>query len=210
MKPSPNRVGRPARGEPSRADHVVAIATGMFLRGGYGAVSIDAIAQAGGMSKATIYRHFTDKQALFGAVVSHLLVAHVDEEGLAAALTLPPETGLPEFANISLDLMSSEKGLALFRLIIGGAPNFPEIGGIFYERAMGVMISKLENYLARQHVEGRLRVPDAGLAAFQFLGLYKEALFWPRLVIGPHPPLKADRATVIARAVEIFLASHRP
>lgn len=209
MKPPINRVGRPSKGAPSRADHVVASAAEMFLRLGYDAVSVDAIAAAGGLSKATIYRHFTDKPALFGAVVSYLLASHVDEAGLAAALSHPPQQALTAFANISLDVMSSEGGLALFRLVIGGIQSFPELGTIFYERAMGVMIARLETYLTEAHAEGVLAVPDPRLSAFQFLGLYKEALFWPRLVVGSRPPLKASRKKIIARAVEIFIAGHR-
>lgn len=208
MNPPINRVGRPAKGAPSRADHVVASAAEMFLRLGYDAVSVDAIAAAGGLSKATIYRHFKDKPALFGAVVSHLLATHVDEAGLVAALNHPPQHALTAFANISLDLMSSEGGLALFRLVIGGVQSFPEIGEIFYERAMGVMIARLETYLAQANAEGALAVPDPRLAAFQFLGLYKEALFWPHLVLGTRLKLKASRKKIIARAVEIFITSH--
>lgn len=208
MNPPINRVGRPAKGAPSRADHVVTSAAEMFLRLGYDAVSVDAIAAAGGLSKATIYRHFKDKPALFGAVVSHLLASHIDEAGLAAALNHPPQHALTAFANISLDLMSSEGGLALFRLVIGGVQSFPEIGEIFYERAMGVMIARLETYLAQADAEGALAVPDPRLAAFQFLGLYKEALFWPHLVLGTRLKLKASRKKIIARAVEIFITSH--
>lgn len=205
-----NRVGRPARGAPARIEHILAVAAQMFLREGYGTVSIEAIAAKGGLSKATIYRHFSGKPALFAAVLSDLLARHADDAGLAVALSHPPEKGLTGFANISLDLMSSGDGLALFRLVVGASRRFPEVGAIFYERAMGVMIARLEDYLARQHAEGRLHVPEPDLSAFQFLGLYKEALFWPKLVLGARSPVALNRDRVIARAVEIFLGAHTP
>src|SRR2546423_11032976 len=41
-----------------------------FLAGGFGAVSMDAIAREAGVSKATVYAHFGSKEELFGAVVA--------------------------------------------------------------------------------------------------------------------------------------------
>ncbi len=209
-KPAKIRAGRPSKDAPPRAGHIIAIAAAMFLKHGYRGVSIDAVAAAGGVSKATIYSHFGDKPGLFAAVVSDLVSTHADEAGLTAAFALPPAEGLAAFARLSLSLMGSEQGLELFRLVIGASHDFPPIGEIFHQRAMGVMIGRLETYLARLHAEGRLTVPDPTMAAFQFLGLYKEALFWPRLVVGPRSPVLLKPETVIARAVEIFMAAHAP
>ena len=48
---------------------IVRAATELFLRAGYGAVSMDAIAARAGVSKRTLYRHVSGKDALFGAVI---------------------------------------------------------------------------------------------------------------------------------------------
>lgn len=207
-KPEKSRAGRPPKGAPAKSDHVLTVAAAMFLKRGYGGVSIDAVAAAGGVSKATIYTHFGDKAGLFAAVVSDLVGRHANEVALAQAFALPPAEGLAAFARASLALMASETGLDLFRMVIGASHDFPRTGEIFYERAMGVMIGRLETYLTRMDAEGALAVPDPAMAAFQFLGLYKEALFWPRLVIGARSPLKLEREAVIARAVAIFMATH--
>src|SRR6185312_14690775 len=48
---------------------ILEAARALFLEVGYGATSVDAIARAAGVSKATLYGHFPSKEALFEAVV---------------------------------------------------------------------------------------------------------------------------------------------
>ena len=43
-----------------------------FLVHGYAGTSMDRIAASGGISKATVYSHFQDKQGLFKALVERL------------------------------------------------------------------------------------------------------------------------------------------
>jgi len=56
---------------------VLEAATELFADRGIDATSIDAIAAASGVSKATIYKHWADKEALCLAVLEH--VHHLDE-----------------------------------------------------------------------------------------------------------------------------------
>lgn len=48
-------------------------AEGLFLEQGYRAVSMDQIAEAAGISKMTIYKHFPSKEALFIEVILSLI-----------------------------------------------------------------------------------------------------------------------------------------
>lgn len=81
-------------GEPSNTDaasgrgRVVAHARRLFLEFGYASVSMQQIADAAELRKATLYHHFRDKNALFAAVVlaevrrSHDALAEIAERGL--------------------------------------------------------------------------------------------------------------------------------
>jgi AcrR family transcriptional regulator len=69
-------------GTPSRRDVIVEAAIPVFLRFGYKKASMDAVAAASDMSRQAIYLHFSNKEALFSAVVNKLSqstgdVAHV-------------------------------------------------------------------------------------------------------------------------------------
>src|SRR5260370_7766636 len=67
----PRRVA--GRGEPGgKAETILAAAERTFLASGFGAVTMDAIAREAGVSKATVYAHFTGKEELFGAIVARV------------------------------------------------------------------------------------------------------------------------------------------
>lgn len=51
-----------------RQERILDIATQLFVDDGFRAVTIEAIAAAGGLSKVTLYSYFTDKDAVFQAV----------------------------------------------------------------------------------------------------------------------------------------------
>ena len=59
-------------------------ATRLFSRNGYRGTSMDDVARAAPVSKATIYSHFQDKDALFRAVMSHV-AERITARTLAAA-----------------------------------------------------------------------------------------------------------------------------
>src|SRR6188508_2800650 len=66
--PAPSAApGRPKDMEKHAA--ILDAAMRLFPARGYDGVSVDAIAQAAGVSKLTVYSHFADKEALFRAAV---------------------------------------------------------------------------------------------------------------------------------------------
>lgn len=56
----------------SRSEEIVGIAAELFARHGLDGVSINAIAAAAGTSKANVFHHFGNKNALYRAVLSHI------------------------------------------------------------------------------------------------------------------------------------------
>ena len=56
------------RSEEKRAQ-IIEAATKLFMKSGYGAVSMDAIAARANVSKRTVYGHFADKATLFIAIM---------------------------------------------------------------------------------------------------------------------------------------------
>ncbi len=60
---------RPAPRPRGRQAHLIEVATRLFMERGFDATSIDAIAEAAGMSKPTVYARYRDKRGLFEAVL---------------------------------------------------------------------------------------------------------------------------------------------
>src|SRR3982074_3563746 len=62
--------GRPTREEAARRDErLIEVATNLFMERGFEGTSIDAVAEAAGVSKPTVYARYRDKGDLFAAVL---------------------------------------------------------------------------------------------------------------------------------------------
>src|SRR5947207_14365128 len=64
MPPAANAVSLPANGQPRPRDRILTAASDLFYRHGIRAVGVEAIAEAAGTNKMTLYRHFDSKDEL--------------------------------------------------------------------------------------------------------------------------------------------------
>jgi TetR/AcrR family transcriptional regulator, regulator of autoinduction and epiphytic fitness len=106
-----------------------------FLSYGYAATSMDRVAIAAGVSKATVYSHFRDKESLFIALIQQLAAVKfrsIFDSSNPEVLQLPPDVILRELANQMLDVATSEpQFLNFMRVILGESGRFPELARAF-------------------------------------------------------------------------------
>jgi AcrR family transcriptional regulator len=165
------RGGRPSLDEAAQLrDRILDVATELFFARGYGATSIDAIAQRAHISKRTFYHRFADKSALFGAVLHRII------EGLRPPATIPLLAGadlqetLQRLADILLHAALTPQALALHRLIVGESARFPKLAAaVATEGATKEAIALIGGLLAHATRAGHLALEDPMLAAEQFL-----------------------------------------
>lgn len=67
----------------NKRDAVLAAAAELMLAGGYDNTSMDAVAASAGVSKTTVYAHFSDKDELFKAVMANAAAEFADHLDLA-------------------------------------------------------------------------------------------------------------------------------
>jgi AcrR family transcriptional regulator len=191
---------------------ILGAAREVFLRHGYAGASMDEVAARAGVSKVTVYKHFSDKERLFGAVVTGAI--EEAEEGTRRLVD-----ALAESANLQHDLRAFARRhvadvtqphlIQLRRMIIAEATRFPELARAWHragpERAHATLAGLIER-LARR---GLLRVADPLLAAqtLNYLILsvpLNEAMFSARDTSYPRRRLQryADEA------VRVFLAAY--
>ena len=126
--------GRPTREAAARRDaRIVEVATGLFIARGFDGTSVDAVAEAAGVSKPTLYARYRDKRALFEAV----LEARIRDwlAPLSAAAEMQALQAAPRHAEAVLDALSrtlvaraQEPGaVALTRCIAAQALQFPDL-----------------------------------------------------------------------------------
>jgi TetR/AcrR family transcriptional regulator, mexJK operon transcriptional repressor len=122
------RGGRPSRSDALRlGEHILEVATDLFLSNGYGATTIEAVAMRAGISKRTLYHRFDDKAALFAAVV-HRIVAQIrPPPGVPLLEGATLRDVLRRLAGLILDAALAPRAIALHRLITAESARFPEL-----------------------------------------------------------------------------------
>ena len=159
---------------PQSGDKVEAILKGAmqeFLTHGYAATTMDNVTAAAGVSKATVYSYFQDKESLFTALVEQLTCKNYEEtyhpEDPKSWEGEPGEV-LRRFAGNFLEKMKSKQEIkGLIRVIIGESGRFPVLAQIFVRNMDKKVFKHLVEYLKSSE---ELQLPDPEAAARVFLG----------------------------------------
>ncbi len=191
-------------------DQVLAGAREVFLRDGFEGASVDDIARAAGVSKATLYSYFPDKRLLFMEVAK----AQCQHQAEAAISTMdttrPPAEVLREIGHTFLGFIFSQMGQRIFRICVAESDRFPELGREFYQSGPMTMRNAVVAYLHAARDRGEVRIGDMDLAADQFAELCKADL-WPKLIFGLRDSFTEDEITrIVDGAIETFMARYGP
>lgn len=192
---------------------VVDAARTLFLRQGYAGTTMEEIAALAGLTKRTLYNNYAGKEALFTQIVT-AVIAYAEEftRGLREELTVGiTDTNLRATLHdlgrrLALGIVRPEV-VALRRLLIGEAREFPALAAEYFDRAPGRVLETLASGFEHLGQIGLLRVADARQAAAQFAYLVAGEPLDRAMLAGTIP----TREHVIAYAregVETFLARY--
>ncbi len=189
-------------------DQVVAGARDVFLREGYQGASVDSIAKAAGVSKATLYSYFSDKKLLFLEVAKAECLRQSETAMVQARSGASTRETLTDIADRMTRFFLSDFGQQVFRICVAESDRFPELGRTFYQSGPELARGRLVGFLECAMARGDLSIDDPELAADQFAELCKADLFH-RLVFNIRDSVtEAERQRVIRGAVEMFLARY--
>ncbi|MGU3284704.1 TetR/AcrR family transcriptional regulator [Methylobacterium mesophilicum] len=207
--------GRPTREEAARREaRIVEVATQLFIERGFDGTSIDAVAEAAGVSKPTLYSRYQDKRALFEAVLQDRIrewLAPLSAAAETQALRATPTdaaTVLDELSRNLLDRSQAPGAAALTRCIAAQAMQFPNLAKLAYEEGWLRGVKAVGGLLSVMAEQGQIAVDDPEIAADLFLNLVmgrssKQALYG--IEVNPEAQERRRRA-----AVSLFLAGVRP
>lgn len=189
---------RRQRRKEARPAEIMAAGLRLFSERGFAATRLEDVADAAGVSKATIYLYFDSKAELFKAIVRDIAGSRIGavEEiiGRFEGSTVDLLTGL--FRSIG-EVTAVPEIRALMKVVLSEAGNFPDIAAFYRDevafRGLGNMARIIERGIARKEFR-----PCDPLATAQsvIFPIIMNAL--AQEVFGPMPEISPDK----------FLAGH--
>jgi AcrR family transcriptional regulator len=204
-EPAPTRRGRPR--DPQRLSRILEAARVNFHAHGFERANLDAIAHDAGVSKMTVYSHFSSKEGLFEAVINTRTEGVVAARAGAAVLDpLRPKAALAAVGAQFLALIRDEDTIGQFRTMYSASATQPEACAAFYRQGADRLMNELADYLCAAQSAGSLRVPQQRQAADLFLAMFLGDGHIRSLLRLPAPAAQQDKA-LLREAVRVFMAA---
>jgi AcrR family transcriptional regulator len=203
------KIAPPEAEDNAKRRQIIDGARATFLQQGFDAASMNDIARSAGVSKATLYVYFQNKEQLFqaicgeecGAQAESLFRLDPDDHDIDRTLT-----------RLGVDFVSfvcrPEKASSA-RTVIAIAERMPEIGKSFYESGPARGVALLSDYLKSQVECGVLAIDDCEVAAAQLIEAFGATTFKPMMFNFGKPPAPERIRYVVGIAVRAFLAAYR-
>lgn len=211
VRASRRGVSEPDTVEVTRADRkhrqILDSARALFLAQGFDPTSVDAIARHARVSKATLYSHFVDKEALLLALIRDECLNFGGPLWVPHDRPIELEKELRAIAHSFLSFFMDHKGLAMHRLIMSCASRYPTIAETFIKSGPDRCDAEVAAFLRAAQAQGLLRIPDMALAAIQFLSLIqgRRILMWS---LSMRSPSAAEYRALVDAGIKVFLAAY--
>ncbi len=200
--------GRPKDLEKRNA--ILEAAKNLFVRHGYAGTSMDAIAGEAGVSKLTVYSHFTDKETLFTAAVMARCEDQLPDLYFAFDPRQPLEPVLLAIGRAFEHLVNSPESLQLHRLMSDLGLQDPQLSKTFFAAGPQRLLDSMQRFLAQVDASGQLRIDSPAHAAGHFFSLVKGVDHF-RLLVGCCETLdEAEIEAHVQDVVRLFMRAYAP
>ncbi|NTJ41675.1 helix-turn-helix transcriptional regulator [Agrobacterium larrymoorei] len=202
-----NRRGRPVNEELSQT--IVDAACELFEELGFHAATLDMVAQRAKISKLSIYKHFENKEALFGAAFAARCQQLVPEK-LFEGINGSAEDQLMAAGSSLLRTLLRPELRNVEAMVLAETPNQKSLSKLHYEAGPAHIIAQIEGLLRRLHAKALLNVPDPLQSARLFGALMKGSDLLMIARFDEEKALDDEEINAYCRsAVKIFVAAHR-
>jgi AcrR family transcriptional regulator len=179
----------------------------VFREHGFAGALADCVHAGAGGSKATLYRYFASKEALFVSLMHEKVMLHAEE----VFDTLEPSDDLRRtlirFGAGLLELSLSDTSLSVRRNSIAEGPK-SGLGQALYDRGARVLWSRMADFVAGEMDAGRLIREDPWTAAMHLRGMLEADLVNRALIGAAVDKRPKTLKTYAAKAVDAFLRAY--
>ncbi|MGE5849638.1 MAG: TetR/AcrR family transcriptional regulator [Candidatus Methylomirabilota bacterium] len=199
-----NRIPRWQRRPEVRPQQILEAAFRVFGTRGLHQATLDDVARAAGITKGTIYLYFPSKAALFsamiGARVNDLVPSMEASDGRSSASVYRQ---LLLLARRLYQFFKSPAFLAMYRTMVGEAPQFPEAAALLYREGILPANRRLAEVIRRGITGGEFRPVDPLIAARALVGMIQVFVVSQGLLGGQRIYPMAD-AKIVRTITDIF------
>ena len=189
---------------------IISAARRLFVDERIASPSMDLIAATAAVSKATLYVYFPDREHLLVALIEHEIESMPRVLWEPGAEVTDIEAALRSIAGrlmaFFLALQSNDR--TFYRLLEDLTLDRPDLGLRFFAAGPGRIRQQVVSFLRMAHARRLLSVPNAELAAMQFVSLVHGDLRMRKTLAMP-PPTRKELNAIVEGAVQLFLAAHR-
>ncbi|MFC6632907.1 TetR/AcrR family transcriptional regulator [Microbulbifer taiwanensis] len=199
--------GRPK--DPAKRQAILDAAKGLFLTQGFAGTSMDAVAAEAGVSKLTVYSHFSDKETLFTAAIE----AKCENQMPLPIFALEAGDSIGEVLKrvgvAFLAMIDGVEAINLMRVLCAVASREPEMAQLFFEAGPRRTLGEMERLLRRAVELEMLRMEDPAAAAEQFFGMLMGCRHMQVLIGCCEPPTESEIRERVDKIVQLFLRAYR-
>ena len=184
---------------------ILRAAEDLFMRNGYAATSMNAVAAHAEVAKQTLYSNFPSKEALFAAVIDRRSAPE-----LAVPSDVDLETGdlertLVELAFAFMTYIYSPEQIELFQTVVAASRQFPELGVLMVQGPFSQTPAAIARFLRSRIARGELEILDASSGTAMFISLLKGDAQVKLLFNQPVDVSPAAVRSMAERGVHLFL-----
>lgn len=206
----PSRAASPGRPkDPEKRAALVEAAGTLFCEHGFDAVSVEAIAQAAGVSKLTVYSHFGDKEGLFTAAVEARCQQQMPQGLFEHPIDLPLRDALTRIGQAFVALVFSDDAMQLMRMMAAQPAQHGDLARLYFKAGPRRTLDEMEGFLRLAAERGQIAIKQPEQAAEQFFVLLKGIHHFRCLLGLETPPRGEAMSRHVADSVEFFLRAHQ-
>ena len=168
--PAPAQEQKFQRRKEERPAEIMAAGLSIFANKGFAAARLEEVAEAAGVSKATIYLYFDSKADLFAAIVREIATPRFDEMERLLDTYDGPSADLLNFMIGKLKEIATGTELpALAKIILAESSNFPEIREFYRDHVILRGFANLSRVIEHGIARGEFRECNVEAAAQEII-----------------------------------------
>ena len=160
-----------------RREQILQTAVDLFSQRGFKGTTTKEIARASGVSEAMVFRHFANKEELYGAILNYKgCVDGVQifpwDANETLRLAIEQKDDFAVFYNIAFDALNKHQSdVGFMRLLFYSALEEHELASRFFQEFIAKIYEFIGSYIEIRQADGAFREMNPRIAVRAFLGM---------------------------------------